>query len=121
MSEDGLLVTRVQSRSIGVPGRSLNTARNHHFVIDEPGYAGGPGEEITPAEAFLAGVSGCAVLLTEAYARGQGLPLARAEVDIEGIRRLDAPQDFQRVEMRFRLYGVGDEDARRLVEAYQAR
>ncbi len=121
MSEEGLLVTRVQSRSIGLPGRSLNTARNHHFVIDEPGYAGGPGEEITPAEAFLAGISGCAVLLVEAFARDRGLPLARAEVDIEGIRRWDAPQDFQRVDMRFRLYGVEEQDARQLVAGYQAR
>jgi len=116
-----LIVTRVQSRSTGIPGRSLNSVRNHHFVIDEPAYGGGPGEEITPAEAFLAGVSGCAVLLVEAFAREWGLPLARAEVDIAGVRRADSPQDFQRVEMRFRLYGVGREEARRLVEGYQGR
>jgi uncharacterized OsmC-like protein len=116
-----LIVTRVLSRSTGIPGRSLNSVRNHHFVIDEPAYGGGPGEEITPAEAFLAGVSGCAVLLVEAFAREWGLPLGRAEVEIAGLRRQDAPQDFLRVEMRFRLQGVGEGDARRLVEAYQGR
>ncbi|HXG41895.1 MAG TPA: OsmC family protein [Dehalococcoidia bacterium] len=120
MDQD-LIVTRVLSRSSGIPGRSLNSARNHHFVIDEPAYGGGPGEEITPAEAFLAGVSGCAVLLVESFARQWGLPLGRAEVEIAGVRRQDAPQDFLRVEMHFRLHGVEEEDARRLVEAYQGR
>ncbi len=121
MGEEELLVTRVQSRSSGVPGRSLNTARNHHFVIDEPAYTGGPGEEITPAEAFLAGVSGCGVLLVEAFARHWGMPLRLVEVDIEGVRHPETPQEFQRVDMRFRLHGVNEDDARRLVERYQGR
>ena len=45
---DDLLVTQVRSRTTDVVGRSLNSVRTHHFVIDEPTYGGGPGEELTP-------------------------------------------------------------------------
>ncbi|HKA51438.1 MAG TPA: hypothetical protein VKK19_17800, partial [Candidatus Dormibacteraeota bacterium] len=69
---DELLLTKVRSSTSGVPGRSLNQVRNHHFVIDEPAHGGGSGEEITPAESFLAGISACGVLLVERRAQETG-------------------------------------------------
>lgn len=104
MSEE-LLTNRVRSYSTGIPGRCLNEARTHHFVIDEPAYAGGPGEEITPAEAFLAGVSGCGVLLVEAFARKANVPLQRVEATIEGVRRARDPSRFERVDLSFEMVG----------------
>src|SRR5438067_1805599 len=84
---DELLINRVRSSTIpGMPGRSVNSARTNHFVVDEPPYAGGPGEAITPGEAFLAGIAACGVMLVEGAARSSGVPFARAEATIEGVR-----------------------------------
>ncbi|HZV48701.1 MAG TPA: OsmC family protein [Candidatus Dormibacteraeota bacterium] len=113
------LVNRVRSYSTGTPGRCLNQARTHHFVIDEPPYRGGSGEEITPAEAFLAGISACGVLLIEGYAREDGVPLDRVEVEIEATRNVGDPSTFAGVRMRFRLAGADPDRARTLVRRYQ--
>lgn len=115
------LVTTVRSATTGVAGRSVNQARQHHFVIDEPAYAGGPGEEVTPAEAFLAGVSACGVLLVDSFARGEGLELRRAEAAIEGVREEEDPSIFRSVRMSFSLEGVDAETGHRLVERYKGR
>ena len=61
------MVTTVRSYSSGTPGRCLNNVGMHHFVVDN---TAGPNEEITPADAFLAGISACGVLLVETFARG---------------------------------------------------
>ncbi|HET6202284.1 MAG TPA: OsmC family protein [Planctomycetota bacterium] len=120
MVED-LLVTTAVSRTTGVPGRSLSSARTNHFVVDEPAYAGGPGEAATPAEIFLAGVSACGVLLVEAFAREEGLPLKSATARIEGIRTKSDPANFREVRLRLVLEGVDATAAARLVERYKAR
>ena len=54
MASDELVVNRVHSSSTAIPGRALNQVRTHQLVIDEPTHLGGPGEQVTPAEAFLA-------------------------------------------------------------------
>lgn len=118
---DELLVNRVWSSTTHVPGRSLNSARSNHFVIDEPAYAGGPGEALTPADAFLAGVSACGVLLVQSFAHRDGIPLQHAEATIEGIRTRDNPADFQSVNVRFELVGPNAQQAQQLVDAYRAR
>ena len=51
------------ANSTDVFGRVLCTARNHHFIVDGPLQNGCPGEEVTPAEIFLAGVAACGVEL----------------------------------------------------------
>jgi uncharacterized OsmC-like protein len=113
---DDRMYTRVRSVTSGEPGRSLNQARGHHFVID----ASGPdAEEITPGESFLAGVSGCGVLLVERVARERDIPLRRAEAWIEGVRRRQDPSWYQQVDLRFRLSGVTEAQATELVGAYK--
>jgi len=118
MSEQ-TLVNHVVSYTTGTRGRCLNNARNHHFVIDEPPHAGGTGEEITPAEAFLAAVSACGILLVEGFAHRDGIRLASAQAEIDGVRSLADKSWFQSVEMRFRLIGPTTEEAGRLVSEYQ--
>lgn len=118
---ENALVNQVRSYSTATPGRSLNNVRGHHFVIDEPTYAGGPGEEITPAEAFLAGVSSCGVLLVESFAKKDSVPLRRAEVTIEGTRNPSEPSRFEGISMRFELVGPTQAQADGLVERYKNR
>jgi uncharacterized OsmC-like protein len=119
MSEEQI-VNEVVSYSTGTPGRSLNRARGHHFVIDEPARSGGAGEEVTPAEAFLAGVSACGVLLVESHAREVGVKLDRVEATIAGRRAASDPGRFRDVELRFRLTGPTREQATELVGHYQS-
>src|SRR5689334_8958560 len=77
-----LLVSRVRSYSSGTPGRALNQARTNHFVIDS---STNP-EAVSTVESFLAGVSACGVTMIDGLARAAGLPLARLEASIEGVR-----------------------------------
>ncbi len=120
MSEN-VMVNRVRSYTTGTPGRSLNNVRGHHFVIDEPPYAGGPGEEITPADAFLAGVSACGVLLVETFARKEAIPLTQAEAVIEGIRNTSDTSRFERITIHFSLAGPTQKQADDLVDRYKGR
>lgn len=120
--QDDLLITEVRSQTIpGVPGRSVNSARTHHFVIDEPVSAGGPGEELTPAEVFLAGVAGCGVLLVESFARKDGEPIKSAHARIEGVRKKENPSDFVQINLRFEIRGVDLKQAQGLVEKFKGR
>ena len=119
MSAEELVVNRVQSVSTATPGRAVNRVRNHQLVIDEPTHLGGPGEQITPAEAFLAGVSACGVLLVQGRARDSGIRLDRVEAEIEAIRHRRDTSVFQRIDMRFRLSGPSQSEAIELVEHYK--
>src|SRR5438105_7974319 len=116
MAGDELVVNQVHSSSTATPGRALNQVRTHQLVIDEPTHLGGPGEQITPAEAFLAGVSACGVLLIQGKARNSGVRLDQVEVSIEAIRHRRDTSVFQRIDMAFRLSGPMQEEAIDLVE-----
>ena len=115
---DSVKIDTVRSGSSGVLGRSLNSARHQHFVLDSPS---GPNEAITNGEAFLAGISSCGVTLIEKHAHDTGVPLASMEVVIEGIRSNAAPNRFQAIHVKFALRGVDHVTARSLVETWQDR
>ncbi len=117
MSTNADIVTTVHSFSSGTVGRSLNTIRNHHLVIDSPSL----GEEITSGEAFLAGISACGVTLVELAARETGAPLRRIDVAIEGRRTQQDPTWFTRIDVHFTLTGPSPEQAEALVEGWKRR
>ncbi len=119
MPSDERIVNRVRSASTAIPGRSINQVRTHQLVIDEPTHAGGPGEEITPAEAFLAGISACGVLLVQGRARQSAVRLDQVEVTIEAVRHRSDTSTFQRIDMLFRLSGPTRTEAIDLVEHYK--
>ena len=74
----------VAARSTDVFGRVLWSCRDQHFVADGPVHNGCPGEAVTPAELFLAGVAACGVELLEVIAKNEEIPLRSASVDIAG-------------------------------------
>ena len=119
MSTDDFVVNRVHSASTSTPGRAINKVRDHQLVIDEPTHLGGPGEQITPAESFLAGVSACGVLLVQGRARDSGIRLEQVEVNIEATRQRSDTSVFQRIDMLFRLAGPTETEANDLVEHYK--
>ena len=119
MANDDLVINKVHSASTQTPGRSLNAIREHTLVIDEPTHLGGPGKEITPADAFLSGVAACGVLLVQGRARDTNIRLDQIEVDLEAVRQRSDTSVFQRIDMRFTLRGPSQEQAGALVEHYK--
>jgi uncharacterized OsmC-like protein len=114
----------VRTYSTGIRSRAINEARGHHFVVDDTIAHGGPGEEPSPSEYFLSGVTSCAVLMLEREARSRGIPLEQVEVAIEATRKAeDAPParhaTFQRVALAFQLTGPSEEQAHTLVDFYE--
>jgi uncharacterized OsmC-like protein len=119
MTTDELVINQVHSASTEIPGRSVNEVRRHRFVIDEPTHLGGPGEEMTPADAFVSGVAACGVLMVQGRARDTGVRLDSIEVDLEAVRQRSDTSVFQSIEMRFRLAGPTQDEAAALVEYYK--
>lgn len=114
------------ARSSGTFGRVLCNTRNHHFVVDGPVQNGCPGEEVTPAELFLAAVACCGVELVEVLARAQNLPLTCVNVEIQGMMDRDHPVRpdvslFNRVRLDFELSGVTQEQGLQLIESFKGR
>jgi len=120
MANEDLVVNRVHSESTATPGRSISQVRDRELVIDEPTHLGGPGEEITPADAFLAGVSACGVLLVQGRARDTAVGLEKIDVNLEAVRHRSDTSVFQRIDMTFRLAGPSQEQAVELVEHYKS-
>lgn len=116
----------VSAGSTPTPGRVLCNVRNHYIIVDGPVQNGFPGEEITPAELFLAAVASCGVELVQMLAIRQEIAPPAISVMIHGILDRGNPvrQDytvFNHVEVNCRLQGVTQEKAEELVEGFTRR
>jgi uncharacterized OsmC-like protein len=116
----------VDARSTDVFGRVLWTCRDQHFVADGPVHNGCPGEAVTPAELFLAGIASCGVELVQVLARTEGTAVGAVrariagEIDPENPVREDVTV-FTSVLLEFEIEGVGEDEAQRLVEQFKRR
>jgi uncharacterized OsmC-like protein len=115
----------VQARSTDTFGRVLCHTRNHHFIVDGPVQNGCPGEALTPAELFLAGIAACGVELVQVIGREQQLA-PRISVEIEGAvdRANPVRKDltvFNTVRLRFHLKGVTRAQGNDLIERFKGR
>ena len=116
----------IDAKSTDVFGRVMCSARNHHFVIDGPVQNGCPGEAITPAEIFLAGVAACGVELLQVVARDSNVPLRSVEVSIHGVIDRSRPvrsdvNVFNSVDLAFTLGGVDRTQADLLIATFKQR
>jgi uncharacterized OsmC-like protein len=115
----------VQARSTRTFGRVQCSTRNHHFIVDGPVQNGCPGEAITPAELFLAGIAACGVELVQVIGREEGLA-PEIQVEIEGAldRANPVRKDvtvFNYVRLRFALDGVSRAQGESLIERFKGR
>ena len=116
----------VEARSTDTFGRVLCNTRNHHFIVDGPVQNGCPGEAVTPAEFFLAGIAACGVELVQVIARDEGIPLRAVNVVIEGAMDRNNPvrRDltvFNTVRLRFGLKGVTQAQGGVLIDRFKGR
>ena len=127
MDEQGSLRRfSVQARSTDTFGRVLCAARDQHFVVDGPVQNGCPGEAVTPAEIFLAGVATCGVELLQVIARAESVPLRSVSAQIEGWIDRDHPvrpdvMVFNGARLKLWLDGVTRAQAVDLVEKFKSR
>jgi uncharacterized OsmC-like protein len=116
----------IAARSTDIFGRVLVSARDHHYIIDGPVQNDCPGEEITPAEAFLSGVAACGVELMHVLAKGENIPLQRVAMKIHGeVDRANQARPgvttFNSVAIDVTLWGVNDAQAKTVVEGFKGR
>ncbi|MEJ2671505.1 MAG: hypothetical protein P8168_04730 [Deltaproteobacteria bacterium] len=116
----------IRARSTETFGRVLCSCRNHHFVVDGPVPNGCPGEAVTPAEVFLAGVAACGVELMQVIAKGENLPLKAVSVQISGTldpnnRVRPDVNLFNAVRLQFLLQGINREQGAQLVTTFKGR
>jgi uncharacterized OsmC-like protein len=116
----------VRARSTDTFGRVLWSCRDQHFVADGPVQNGCPGEAVTPAELFLAGIAACGVELMQAIAKAGDVPLRAVRAEIAGeldpanpVR--DDVNVFNSVRLSFEVAGVTEEQGRQLVEGFKRR
>lgn len=126
MAQADIRQYEVQAASTAVFGRVLCGARNHHFIVDGPEQNGCPGEEVTPAELFLAGVACCGVELMQVLAKSEKIPLKTIDVSIRGTMDRSRPVRpdvalFNSVGLRFKMSGISDGQAKQLVESFKGR
>lgn len=116
----------VHAATTDVFGRVLLNARQHHFVIDGPVQNNCPGEALTPAESFLAGVAACGVELVQVIAREDGVAIGTVNATIYAKLDRDNPVRadltvFNQVKITFRVTGTTHDTATALVEKFSRR
>lgn len=126
MAETQVREYSAQAVSTDTFGRVLVSARDQHLVVDGPVQNGCPGEAITPAEIFLAGVATCGVELVQSLAKSEGIPLRGVTAHIGGTIDRSHPIRpdvtlFNAVRLRFLLKGVSEQQGRKLVESFKGR
>lgn len=116
----------VSARSTDVFGRVLCSARDHHFIVDGPVQNGCPGEELTPPEAFLAGVAACGVELVHVIAKEQGKSVGSVQLRVHGMldRSKQSRADvtvLNSIRLDFVVSGTDGATAAQLVEGFKRR
>ena len=116
----------VHARSTDTFGRVQCDSRNHHFIVDGPVQNGCPGEAITPAELFLAGIAACGVELVQVIGREQQLAPRAIGVEITGAIDRSNPvrRDltvFNTIHLRFHVSGVTQAQGADLIERFKGR
>jgi uncharacterized OsmC-like protein len=116
----------VHARSTDTFGRVQCDSRNHHFIVDGPVQNGCPGEAITPAELFLAGIAACGVELVQVIGKEQQLAPRAVSVEIAGAIDRSNPvrKDvtvFNSIHLRFHVTGVTQAQGADLIERFKSR
>jgi uncharacterized OsmC-like protein len=122
-----LATASVTSHLTNQPGRSIVTARGHHFVVDSPAPLGGPNEEINPVDVLLSALATCGTFVCEAVALEMDIPLrsiavtAAGDFDPRGLCGQGVNPRMQAFRVRLAFSGPDEAQAEVLVEAFRKR
>lgn len=98
----------VASKTTDVQGRTLNSARTNHWVIDSPS---GPHEAVSTGESFMSGIAACAVSLVEMHTVRNNLPFGTLNVSVDAVRTDESWPEFSNIDVHFTYTGVDDDQA----------
>ena len=114
------LAYAASTNSTGIEGRAICNARTNHWVSDDGG-----GDAVASRELFLSGISSCAVNMVERLARTDNTPLQWMDVGVESWRDPDSDHGdktiYDAMRIKFEMWGIDDEDARKLVDTWKKR
>ena len=114
------LAYQARSYSVGIVGRSICNARDHHWVAENTG-----GEAVGAGELFCASIAACAVNMVQTIASTEQRALDSMEVNVAAYRDVDKPARdvslYDAVRIQFQMWGVSDDDARYLVKTWKQR
>ena len=79
-----LAQTTVVARLVGLRGRAILTAKNHHVVVDSPLTLGGPNEELNPIDMLFGAVATHVIFVCERAAQENGIILAGGVARVSG-------------------------------------
>lgn len=115
------LAYQAQCSSTGIPGRSICSARNQHWVADDTGGGGAVGA----GELFCSSLSACAVNLVGRIANEESRTLGWMEVNVGAYRDMEkAPGEitlYDAIRIDFEIWGASDDDAQFLVKTWKQR
>ncbi|MEM7134681.1 MAG: YdhR family protein [Chloroflexota bacterium] len=108
-------------------GRSLMSARGNRFINDSVPPINGPNEEVNPLDMFIGALPACGLMIYEAVARDEGIPLdyakatVEADLDPRGVAGADVDPRVRAFRVNFELDGPTAEEAEMMAEHYAAR
>lgn len=117
---DLALAYEARSYSVGIAGRSICNARDHHWVAENSG-----GKAVGAGELFCASIAACAVNMVETIAKNENRALSGMEVNVAAYRDFDKAGGevslYDAVRIDFEMWGVSQEDAKFFVKAWKQR
>lgn len=122
-----LATATVTTQRLGLSGRTIVNAKDHHLVVDSPLYLGGPNEEINPMDLLLSALISHGIFLFEKIAQQMHIPLddlritAKSDFDPRGVLGEAVDAGLRTLKLQIVMSGPDEIQAKQLAEAYTSR
>jgi uncharacterized OsmC-like protein len=122
-----LATTTVSTQLLGLRGRTIVNAKDHHMVVDSPLYLGGPNEELNPIDLLLSSLASHGVFVCEKIAQQMRMPLddlkitVTGDFDPRGVLGESVDPGLRAIRVQVVMSGLTEVQAKQLGEAYQSR
>lgn len=108
-------------------GRSVMSARGNHWIFDSVPPINGPNEEVNPLDALIAALPACGIMIYEAVAREQDIPLnsamatVEADLDPRGVAGAAVNPRIRAFRVNMSVDGPTPEEAAMMAEQFSQR
>ncbi len=108
-------------------GRSMMSARGNHWIFDSVPPINGPNEEVNPLDALVGALPACGIMIYEAVARENDIPLdavdatAEADLDPRGVAGANVDPRIRAFRVTVNVDGPTAEEAAMMAEQFSQR